>query len=108
MADGTMQTFKVYTISENASREDPTKGWGQWVLLYVKDGKTVGCKHVCGKYSTKENGEIWYRAGGMNAKDYETMKPHWPKVMELLRNPPPIPQPEGEAASAPDLDAPPF
>lgn len=85
-----------------ASREPNEKynGWTIRVIQWVKDGKSISVQLENRKTFLKD-GEIRPgKAKGFSAKDLDTVKPHWAKIMALLRNPPAVKPKDPE----PDLE----
>ena len=88
---GNIQAIELLNVSTVDSRNKPGSGWQIRVVQWVKDGKSVGCKLESGEFWTDAaSGEMRFKAKGFSAKDLDTCNPHWSKIMDLLRNPPPV------------------
>lgn len=110
MADN-IKSDMIYTVKETPSTRDPNSGFGAWVIRYHDGTKTISVKLLIGSYyPDKETGVRRYAAKGGSKRDYETIWPHWPKVLDLFDNPPPLPGPDGLEKAPPktDLEKPPF
>ena len=89
----------IKTISENTAKDGTV--FGMWLIQYFDpEAKTsISVKVVCGKKKIKDDGAIWYVAGGLNVRDFATLKPHYAEFAALSANPPAI------IAAAPAADA---
>ena len=91
MADNGFRSIVLKTIRETQSSKDETKGWGMWILQYIKDGQHVATKLVCGEYWTDAmSGEKRYRAKGMGRRDFETLNSVWKEVKPIIWDPPAV------------------
>lgn len=80
----------IKTISENTAKDGTV--FGMWVIQYFDpEARTnISVKVVCGKKKIKDDGSIWYVAGGLNVKDFATLKPAYAEFAKLSANPPAI------------------
>ena len=80
----------IKTVHENTAQDGTV--YGIWIIQYFnpEDGKSISVKVVCGKKKVKDDGKIWYAAGGLSVKDFATLKPAYPEFAKLSANPPAV------------------
>lgn len=104
MSGDKLIAIELLVVSSNESRNKPGSGWKTRVVQYAKAGKSISVKLETGEYWTGDDGISRFKAKGFTAKDLDALKPHWTAIMKLLKNPPPVVEPE--AASKPDEEVP--
>ncbi len=97
MSNGNISGFELMSFADQPSRSNYGCGKKIRVVQYVKNGRTESVKIKRDDYFLdKTTGTTKHKPKGFTAADLDTCREHWPKIMALLRNPPPIPIGEGE------------
>jgi hypothetical protein len=101
MVDGALVGFELLSFADNSSRNSYGCGKKIRVVQYVKNGKTVSVKLERDDYFLDQRtGTTKHMPKGFTAEDLDACREHWPKIMALLRNPPPIPTAQDEKEPA--------
>jgi hypothetical protein len=91
MADGKdIQAVELVTIA--VSKEDKEgRSWRLRLVQWVVDGEAKSIKLERRNFFKDAYGEIKTgKADGFTLKDLEACKEHWPKIMDLMKNPPAV------------------
>lgn len=89
---GNLVGFELMSFNDVKSRTNYGCGRKIRVVQYIKN-----CRHESVKlerddyFFDKLTGTTKHRPKGFTAADLEACREHWPKIMDLLKNPPPIP-----------------
>lgn len=97
MADGALVGYELMSFNEHKSRNSYGCGRKIRVVQYVKNGQIVSVKLERDDYFLdQKTGTTKHLPKGFTLEELEACREHWPKIMALLRNPPPIPTGQDE------------
>ena len=94
-----MADFKNIVLLSLNRWENPKKlgtGYELRVVHMVNDNKSMGVG-VEKVYFYQDGAKAIGKP--LQRKDFATIKDHWPKVLDLMTNPPPLPEVQPQAAS---------
>lgn len=93
-----IQAVELITIA--VSKEDERgNSWRLRLVQWVVDGVAKSVKLERRNFFTDAYGETRTgKADGFTLRDLEACKEHWPKIMQLMKNPPAAPSKAVEAA----------
>jgi len=90
MADKKIEGVELIVILEGKV-DDKGRSWKLRLVQWVIDGESKSVKLERRNFFTGESGDTMTgKADGFSLKDLEACKPHWPKIMELMKNPPKV------------------
>ena len=91
MADN-LQDYTLLTIQDVKSRSKFGAGRMIRIVHWVKDGQSVSVLLEKSSYWTDTvTNHVKHAPKGFSLIDLEALRPHWPRIIALLKNPPPIP-----------------
>jgi hypothetical protein len=110
-----IQSAILLVIEDKKSTRQEGAGWRTVVVQYFKNGENIGVHLVKQNYWVNENDHSErFKLKGFGLSDLQACNPHWKKIADLMRNPPPLPDhlkkkiEEAAAAAAVDIEEVPF
>lgn len=99
MADKKIDAIELITIAVS-KEDDKGNSWRLRLVQWIVDGEAKGVKLERRRFFKDAYGDTKTgKADGLSLKDLEACKEHWPKIMELMKNPP-KPKPNDSAVQA--------
>ncbi len=101
-----MATYQTIVLMNLSKWENPKKlgtGFTMDVVMSVQDGvrKDVGVEKAY--FKDDGNGGVKRMPKLLNRKDFKLCAENWPKILDLMENPPPVP--EVQAAPSQTIDS---
>jgi hypothetical protein len=97
----TIEGVELLVIVDLKSRNKEGSGTKLRVVQWVVNGQSKSVKVEKRQYYLDAYGKTMTgKAEGFSLDDLNALKPHWPRVLELMRNPPAVKTPEPVAAAA--------
>ena len=85
-----IEAVELITIAVG-KEDDKGRSWRLRLVQWVVDGKPKSPKLERRNFFKGNQGDqMTGKADGFTLQDLEACKPHWPKIMELMKNPPPV------------------
>lgn len=80
--------------------KDGSKGLRTRVVQWIIDGEAKSVTLEKREFYRDDAGEMKTgKAKGLGLRDIEALKPHWPKIIDLMKNPPKVQTPPAEQAA---------
>ena len=88
MAD--IEAVELIVIAQG-KEDEKGNSWKLRLAQWVVDGEAKSIKLEKRRFWRNEQGELRTgKADGLRLQDLEACKPHWAKIMELMKNPPSV------------------